>query len=175
MIAPVPSEAVMPFAGFLIFEQRFTWLGVICFSTLGSIIGSLVSYFMGSWGGRPFVKRFGKYLLLDLHHLEMTEKFFAKYGQKAIFISRFVPVVRHLISIPAGVGRMPLIKFSVYTVIGAGLWNSFLTWVGFRLRENWMEVKHYSIYADFIIVLLILGALFYIVRKQRQRLKLKSQ
>jgi membrane protein DedA with SNARE-associated domain len=174
MIAPVPSEAVMPFAGFLIFEQKFTWLGVIFFSTLGSIIGSLISYYMGSWGGKPFVKRFGKYLLLDLHHLEMTEKFFSKYGQKTIFISRFIPVVRHLISIPAGVGKMPIIKFSFYTIIGAGFWNAFLTWVGFRLRENWMEVKHYSIYADIVIVLMIIAGLVYLVKKQRQRIKNRS-
>jgi membrane protein DedA with SNARE-associated domain len=165
MVAPVPSEAVMPFAGFLIFEGRFTFTAVIFFSTLGSIIGSLLSYYAGAWGGRPFVKRFGKYLLLDLHHLDLTEKFFAKYGDKAIFVSRFIPVVRHLISIPAGVGRMSVIKFSIYTIIGAGIWNAFLTYLGYYLKDNWMTVRKYAEYVDIVIVLFMLIGIGYIAYK----------
>jgi membrane protein DedA with SNARE-associated domain len=157
MVAPVPSEAVMPFAGFLIFEHKFTFAGVIFFSTLGSIIGSLISYYAGAWGGRPFVKRFGRYLLLDTHHLDLTERFFARYGDKTIFISRFIPVVRHLISIPAGVGRMKIAKFCIYTVIGAALWNSFLAVVGYYLRDNWMTVRKYGEVADIIVVGLIIA------------------
>jgi membrane protein DedA with SNARE-associated domain len=165
MVAPVPSEAVMPFAGFLIFEGRFTFTAVIFFSTLGSIIGSLLSYYAGAWGGRPFVKRFGKYLLLDLHHLDLTEKFFAKYGDKAIFVSRFIPVVRHLISIPAGVGRMSVIKFSIYTIVGAGIWNAFLTYLGYYLKDNWMTVRKYAEYVDIVVVLFMLIGIGYIAYK----------
>jgi membrane protein DedA with SNARE-associated domain len=165
MVAPVPSEAVMPFAGFLIFEGRFTFTAVIFFSTLGSIIGSLLSYYAGAWGGRPFVKRYGKYLLLDLHHLDMTEKFFARYGDKAIFVSRFIPVVRHLISIPAGVGRMSVIKFSIFTIIGAAIWNAFLTYLGYYLKDNWMTVRKYAEYVDIVIVLFMLIGIGYIAYK----------
>jgi membrane protein DedA with SNARE-associated domain len=159
MVFPVPSEAVMPFAGFLIVDGQFTFTGVIIASTLGSIVGSLLSYAMGFYGGKPFIKRFGKYLLLDVHDLEITEKFFAKRGELTIFIARFVPVIRHLISIPAGLGKMKLGKFIIYTTLGAGLWNSFLAYVGFKLKENWTEVMKYSHTID-IVVVAILGLAF---------------
>ena len=106
MVAPVPSEAVMPFAGFLVESGQFTFLGVVFFSTFGSIIGSLISYYIGYYGGRPIVEKFGKYLFLDKHHLDITEKYFQKKGDITILICRFVPIVRHLISIPAGMGKM---------------------------------------------------------------------
>lgn len=159
MVFPIPSEAVMPFAGFLIVDGQFTFTGVIIASTLGSIVGSLLSYAMGYYGGKPFIARFGKYLLLDVHDLEITERFFAKRGELTIFISRFIPVIRHLISIPAGLGKMNLWKFSIYTIIGAGLWNSFLTYVGFKLKENWTEVMTYSHTID-IVVVAVLGIAF---------------
>ncbi|NTW32816.1 MAG: DedA family protein, partial [Bacteroidetes bacterium] len=135
MVAPVPSEAVMPFAGMLISKGEFTFAGVLFFSTFGSIVGSVISYYIGYYGGRPLVDRFGKYLLLDHHHLDLTEKYFQKKGDITIFICRFIPVVRHLISIPAGMGKMNIIKFSVYTIIGAGIWNAFLTYVGIILKN----------------------------------------
>jgi membrane protein DedA with SNARE-associated domain len=175
MVAPVPSEAVMPFAGFLVEEGRFSFTGVIAWSTSGSIIGSLISYYMGSWGGGPFVRRFGRYLLLDESHLDTTERFFAKYGDKAIFVCRFIPVVRHLISIPAGIGKMNIVKFSVYTVIGAGLWNSFLAYVGYVLKENWTVVRSYSEIVDVIVIAgLLVGEIVFIrqhVKHARARRK----
>jgi len=170
MIAPVPSEAVMPFAGFLIAEGKFTWEGVILVSTLGSITGSLLSYALGYYGGRPVVERFGKYLLLDVHHLAWTERFFAKYGHLTIFISRFIPVVRHLISIPAGMGRMNLLPFCLYTMIGAGLWNWILTYIGFVLRNHWDKVMEYNKGIDIAVVVILLAAMgygFYKLYQQR--------
>ncbi len=161
MIAPVPSEAVMPFAGFLIAEGRFTWEGVIFFSTLGSLIGSLLSYWMGYYGGRPLVERFGKYLWLNVHHLEWAERFFARYGEITIFISRFIPVVRHLISIPAGMGKMNLPRFALYTVIGAGLWNWILTYAGFVLRNHWEHVMAYSKGVDVAVLVVLIAGLAY--------------
>jgi membrane protein DedA with SNARE-associated domain len=169
MVAPVPSEAVMPFAGFLVFEGRFTFLGAVLSSTLGSILGSLISYYAGAWGGRPFVRRFGRYLLLDSHHLDATERFFARYGDKTIFISRFIPVVRHLISIPAGIGRMNIVKFGVYTIIGAGLWNAFLSWVGYYLKENWTAVRKYGEIADAVIICMIILAIIFLLLQYRRR------
>lgn len=175
MVAPVPSEAVMPFAGFLIAEQKFTWEGVIFFSTLGSLIGSLLSYYMGYFGGRPVVERFGKYLLLDLHHLEWTEHFFNKYGEITIFISRFIPVVRHLISIPAGMGKMGLLSFSIYTLIGAGLWNAFLTYAGYLLRNNWTTVMQYHEGIDIAVAAILgIGAGYVFFRLYKQSKQQRS-
>ncbi len=158
MVFPIPSEAVMPFAGFLIVTGRFTLAGVIVVSTLGSIAGSLLSYAMGRYGGEPFFRRFGKYFLLDMHELEATQRFFQKRGQTTIFVCRFIPVVRHLISIPAGAGRMPLLPFIVYTTIGAGLWNGILTVAGMILKQNWESIMKYSHTID-VVVLLVLFAL----------------
>jgi membrane protein DedA with SNARE-associated domain len=171
MFMPVPSEAVMPFAGFLWFEHKFTFWGIVLASTLGSIIGSLISYYIGAYGGRPFVRKFGKYFLLNEHHLEKTEQFFKKRGEITIFISRFIPVVRHLISIPAGFGRMNLAKFSIYTIIGAGLWNAFLTWLGYHLGSNWETIRKYSEIIDIILVILIIAVIVLFIYKQRQRRK----
>ena len=170
MVFPVPSEAVMPFAGFLIAESRFTFALVIAASTAGSIIGSLLSYCIGRYGGEPFIRRFGRYLLLNQDDLVAAERFFGKYGDATIFVCRFIPVVRHLISIPAGTGKMNIIKFSLYTIIGAGLWNAFLAFCGFHLRKNWETVMHYSRYVDIaVLVLLVLGVAYFIKKHLRRR------
>jgi membrane protein DedA with SNARE-associated domain len=166
MIFPVPSEAVLPPAGLLIAQQRFTFPGVIIASTLGSIFGSLISYFIGSRGGRPFVDKFGKYFLLNRNDLEMSERFFKKNGDATIFICRFIPVVRHIISIPAGFGQMNLVKFSVYTIAGAGMWNAFLTFVGYKWGQaGWDLLMKYSHTIDIIVLLLLLAAVAYFIYK----------
>jgi membrane protein DedA with SNARE-associated domain len=169
MVFPLPSEAVMPFAGFLIAEGRFTFAGVIICSTFASIVGSLISYYVGLWGGKPVVERYGKFLLLDRHDLEITERFFAKRGDLAIFICRFIPVVRHLISIPAGIGRMSIAKFSIYTIAGAGLWNSFLTVVGYYLKQNWEVVMKYSHVVDIVVVLILAGLIALFLQRHLKR------
>lgn len=166
MVFPVPSEAVMPFAGFLVAEGHFTFWGVVVASTIGSIIGSVLSYVAGYYGGKPFVHRFGKYVFLNQHHLDTSEKFFNKYGEITIFICRFIPIVRHLISIPAGFARMNIVKFLIFTVAGAGIWNAFLTFVGSILRQNWEEVMKYSKILDIIVIVAILGLIFFILYKK---------
>ena len=176
MVLPMPSEAVMPFAGFLIVTGQFSWAGVIIVATLGSIVGSLISYYMGYWGGRPIVEKWGKYLLLEKHQLDLTEKFFAKRGEITIFICRFIPVVRHLISIPAGMGKMNVWRFSLYTIIGATLWNAFLTWVGYELKNRWEEVMKYSSTVDIIVVIgLVLVVAYYIYSFLKNRKRRKQQ
>lgn len=167
MFMPVPSEAVMPFAGFLIVEGKFSFQLVIFFSTLGSVIGSLISYYIGAWGGRPFIEKYGRYFLIDKHHLALTERYFARRGDLTIFICRFVPVVRHLISIPAGLGKMNLLKFMLFTILGAGMWNAFLTYVGYVLKNNWTKIMEYShivdiaVLAAIVIVIIYYGYRFY--------------
>lgn len=171
MVLPIPSEAVMPFGGFLISDGQMTWYGVVLASALGSLVGSTISYVLGKYAGRPFIIKFGKYLLLNEEHLTSTEQFFKKHGQKAVFISRFIPVIRHLISIPAGTSNMPFIKFILYTLAGATLWNSFLAYVGFRLRDNWDTVKSYTEWLDILVVVTILFAVLYFIYKQIKKRK----
>ena len=165
MIAPIPSEAVMPFVGFQIADGKWD-LGTAIFATsMGSILGSLISYFMGYYGGKPLVLKVGKYLLLDEHDLTMTEKFFhRRSGTLTVFLSRFVPVVRHLISIPAGVGRMPLLPFLAVTLIGATIWNTFLLLCGMKLREHWHVVQTYSHQVDVVVILVLVSGATWFVR-----------
>ncbi|MFH0779984.1 MAG: VTT domain-containing protein [Parcubacteria group bacterium] len=174
MVAPVPSEAVMPFAGFLWYQGHFNFWLIILFSTLGSIIGSLISYYIGYYAGRPIIVHFGKYLLLNEHHLDKTEKFFNRFGGKAVFISRFIPIVRHLISIPAGAGKMNIWKFSVYTVVGAGLWNAFLTWLGFYFGKEWSNVSRFGEWADRVMVVLIVLAVAWFVWEKVYKSNIKN-
>lgn len=172
MFLPVPSEAVMPFAGFSVAEGTLSWAGVILSATAGSIVGSLIGYAVGRLGGKPFLVRFGKYLLLDKEDLEKTDRFFQRHGSVTILVARFIPIVRHLISIPAGMGGMPLLPFCLFTIIGAGVWNSFLTWGGFALRNNWAAVLRYSHVIDIIVVVLLAGlVVLYVVRHLLQRRK----
>jgi membrane protein DedA with SNARE-associated domain len=170
MIAPVPSEMVMPFAGFLVYSGQFQMVWVLVASSLGSIVGSLLSYWMGR-KGEAVVLRYGRYLLLNPHHLEWTELFFFRHGSKTIFISRFIPIVRHLISIPAGLGKMKLLPFIVYTAIGATMWNAFLTYLGLWLKEHWEVIHHYSHTLDLIVVaggvLCLAGYLIWRYRRAR--------
>lgn len=167
MIAPVPSEAVMPFVGFQVKDGNWNlWLAILS-TTIGSLIGSLLSYYMGYFGGKPLVLKVGKYLLLNRHDLEMTERYFhARRGTLTIFISRFIPVVRHFVSIPAGIGKMPLLPFLVVTGIGATMWNTFLLGCGWYLRDNWRVVQKYSHQADIVIIAIFCVGLVWWVRKR---------
>lgn len=159
MIAPVPSEAVMPFVGFQVADGKWLLWPAIISTSIGSIIGSLLSYWMGYFGGKPLVLKVGKYLLLNQRDLERTEQFFHKRaGLLIIFIARFVPVVRHFISIPAGIGRTPLLPFIAVTFVGSTAWNCFLLACGMKLREHWPTVQKYSHQADIVIILLFLIA-----------------
>jgi membrane protein DedA with SNARE-associated domain len=171
MVFPLPSEAVMPFAGFLVADAKFTFALVIAVSTLGSIVGSLISYAIGRYGGEPFIDRFGRYLLLNRDDLTATERFFGKFGDATIFFCRFIPVVRHLISIPAGTGRMNVVKFALYTVAGAGIWNAFLTVCGYYLRQHWSTVMRYSHFADIAVVMLLGAGIVLFIAKHLQRRK----
>lgn len=166
MIVPVPSEAVMPFAGFLWFAGKMSFGAIVFFSTLGSVIGSLISYYVGFYGSEVFIAKYGKYFFLNRYHLELTEKFFKKFGGKTVFLSRFIPVVRHLISIPAGAGRMNIFRFTLDTAVGAGLWNAFLAYVGYSLADNWFVIKKYTGILDIIIAAAIIGTALYWLHKK---------
>ncbi len=137
MIVPVPSEAVMPFVGFQVSDGRWSFWPAVLSTSFGSILGSLLSYWMGCYGGKPLILKVGKYLFLNQRDLEMTERFFhQRKGVLTLFIGRFIPVIRHFISIPAGMGRMPLAPFVIVTLVGATIWNTFLLVCGMKLREH---------------------------------------
>ncbi len=163
MIAPIPSELVMPFAGFLVADAQFDLLTVILVSSLGSLTGSLISYYLAYYGGKELFHRYGKFFLLNNHHLEKTESWFKKHGNITILASRFIPVVRHLISIPAGLGRMDIKKFIAYTVIGATIWNTLLLFVGTQLRALWAERHKYRAQLGVLVVIgMVLVAVYYL-------------
>jgi membrane protein DedA with SNARE-associated domain len=177
MIAPVPSEAVMPFVGFLVADGKWSMAEAVLATSLGSFIGSYVSYVMGYYGGRPFVLKVGRFLLLDVHDLELTERFFQRRGSTlTLFIARFIPVVRHLVSIPAGIGRMRFWPFAIATTAGATLWNSFLLICGFKLRENWEMVQTYRHHFDGLIIgLLVVTLGWYVWYKLKRRRAMRGE
>ncbi|MCX6093818.1 MAG: DedA family protein [Candidatus Bipolaricaulota bacterium] len=170
MVLPVPSEAVMPFVGFLVAEGTMSAPIAVLLATLGSLVGSLLSYAIGRFGGRALVVRYGRAFLLDVADLERVEGFFRRRGSLTIFVGRFIPVVRHLISIPAGVARMRLIPFCLLTVLGAALWNSFLTGCGYVLRANWETVLRYARLVDALVLAVLVGlVVVFVVHQVKER------
>lgn len=170
MLAPVPSEVVMPFAGFLVADGRMTLELAIVASSAGSLAGSLAGYAMGARLGRPAILRWGRYLFLKEDHLRFTERVFERYGDGVILVCRFVPVVRHLISIPAGMGRMRLPHFVVFTLVGATAWNVILLFVGIGLRERWREITASFELVDILVILALVGlAAWFVVSHLRER------
>jgi len=149
VIVPIPSELVLPFAGFLVGqgtaiepltgEPWSLWLTVIA-GTIGATVGALVAYAIGAWGGRPILARWGRYLGISAQDLDKTEAFFVKYGIAASFFGRMIPVVRSLVSFSAGIGRMPLIPFTLFTFLGSLPWTLLLVFVGSELGANWEQI-----------------------------------
>ena len=140
MVFPIPSELVMPLAGFLVQQGKMQFWTVSLVASMASVAGSLLSYEIGRYGGKPFIERYGKYFFLNQRHLDWTHAWFEKHGVSTIFVARLLPVVRHLISIPAGAAKMPLAPFVALTFAGALVWNTFLLWVGVQLGANWQSV-----------------------------------
>ncbi|MDD5181974.1 MAG: DedA family protein [Candidatus Nanoarchaeia archaeon] len=170
MVFPIPSELVMPLAGFLAYTGQFSFWMVCIVATIGTITGSIISYYMGAKGGNPLFIKYGKYFLLDIADLEKAEEWFRKSGEITILAGRLVPVVRHLISIVAGVAKMDIGKVIVYTAIGGFIWNTFLAGAGYLLGQNWRLIKHYLEPISLIVLLLMAGlAVFFFYRRIRDR------
>lgn len=143
-IIPVPSELVMPPAGFLIYQGKMDWLPSILAGTLGSLTGAYANYFAARYLGRPLILKYGRYVLIPPDKFQRVETFFLRHGEISTFIGRLLPVIRHLISIPAGVAGMNHLKFSLYTLFGAGIWCSILTWIGYTIGQNQELVMTWS-------------------------------
>lgn len=156
MILPVPSEVVMPPLGMAVHRGEFSWEAAIVATSIGSLVGSLISYYLGLFGGKPLVMKVGRFLLLNEEHLDLTTRWFNRWGALTVFVCRFVPVVRHFISIPAGIARMNLLKFCVYTLVGATMWNSLLLWAGWYLEDKWeTKVMPWRHRIDIVVVALL--------------------
>jgi membrane protein DedA with SNARE-associated domain len=172
---PLPSEVIMPFAGYLVSQGVFTLVGAATAATIGENLGAAVAYQLGKSGGRPLVERYGHYLLIDAHHLEQADRFFVRYGSIAAFIGRLLPVIRTFIAFPAGVARMNRWKFHLYTTIGSWPWCFALAWIGMKLGAAWdsdPRIKAAFHSADVVIVAIVLAAAVWFVwhrLKGRQR------
>lgn len=153
---PVPSEIVMPFSGYLVYLGKFDMPTVVLMGTLGNLVGSIAAYYVGLLGGRPFIKRYGKYFLIHEKKLALAEKFFREHGDKAVLISRLLPVVRTFISIPAGIGRMGMRRFVIFTTIGSVPWSLLLAYLGFVLGPNWKDMIGFFNQLDILIILAII-------------------
>ena len=143
-IVPIPSEIIMPPAGYLVQQGKMNMALVILCGTLGSLFGAYLNYFAAHYLGRPFLLKYGRYVLITEDHFRRVEDYFASHGEISTFIGRLLPVIRHLISMPAGLAGMSHIKFSIYTLLGAFIWVSILAWIGFFLGHNEALIMQYS-------------------------------
>jgi len=173
-MVPLPSELILPLAGFMVSDatqiEPLTglpwnfWI-VVVIATVGNTLGSLVAYAIGAWGGRPFLERYGKYMLIREHEIEAADRFFEKYGSATVFIGRLLPIVRTFISFPAGVTRMPIGKFIIYSTAGAFPWSVALVWAGMQLGANWVTIrdmlKPFDMAIAAAVVALFLGLLWW--------------
>lgn len=165
---PLPSEIIAPFAGYAVFSGRFTLWGVSLAGGIGSMLGSWLTYEIGKYGGRPFVEKYGKWVLISKHDLDIADKFFEKYGHLSTFIGRLLPVVRTFISLPAGIARVKLVPFLIYSFIGSVIWTYILAYFGMKLGENWNTLRDKLHGFDMVIVgLIVLFAVYWIYRHIR--------
>src|ERR671918_1220786 len=143
-LIPIPSEVTMVFGGFLVSrgELNFFWVGLL--GAVANLVGSWLAYWLGIWGGRPLIERWGRYVLIRKHELDRAEAWFREHGEAAVFVSRLLPVVRTFISLPAGVARMPFGKFTIYTFLGCLPWCFALTCAGVLLGDNWETFLRYG-------------------------------
>ena len=167
---PVPSEAIMPFAGFAVSEGKLSMAGIIVAGILGNLVGSWITYAIGYYGGRPFVDRWGKYVLLRPHHLDTAQRWFDHWGAPVVFFGRMIPIVRTFVSLPAGFGKMKFWKFTLFTALGCIPWVIMLAYVGKALGANWEKIKPYLHYADVAVALvLVLVVVWALVRWRKRR------
>lgn len=172
LFPPIPSEVLMPFAGFLVSQGRFNLTLTIAMGVLGSILGAIILYYMGYVLGEEKVKKFiirwGKFAFISATDLQNGEDWFNKHGEKSVFFARVVPIVRSIISVPAGFIKMSMIKFLVLTTIGTSVWTTFLTCLGVILGENWSVVGPIFKKFDYIVILIIFAAIAFFVHKKKK-------
>jgi len=163
---PLPSELILPFAGWSVSRgliepltsSPWSYWAAVLAGVLGNTVGSLASYAIGAYGGRPLVERYGKYVLISAHDLELAERWFARFGEATVFFSRMLPIVRTFISVPAGIARMPLWRFTLFSILGAVPWVMLLVWGGMQLGDHWLELKQSLKGLDYLVAAAIIAA-----------------
>jgi membrane protein DedA with SNARE-associated domain len=167
---PLPSEVIMLFGGFKAEEGLLTFWGVVWAGVLGNVVGSILTYYIGAYGGRQFLQKYGKYVLINEKHIDTADRWFAKYGDWAAFFGRNLPVIRTFISLPCGIARMNFWKFLIFTFVGCLPWNYALTYLGFKLGSNWATVEPYiKPFSYGILGMLILLVIWFILKNLRAR------
>jgi membrane protein DedA with SNARE-associated domain len=170
LFPPIPSELLMPFAGFLASQGHFSFSGILLAGTAGSLLGALALYYLGHYVGEPlirtFLRRYGRYLLVTERDFNRSLDFFERYSESIVFLGRFIPLIRSLISIPAGINRMPMSRFVLFTALGSGLWNGLMSYIGVILGENWTKllvfVKQYEL---FMLTALVVVAVLFVFKR----------
>jgi membrane protein DedA with SNARE-associated domain len=172
MVEVIPSEIVLSYGGYLVSQEKITFVGAVIAGTIGGTLAQLFLYWAGYYGGRPFLEKYGKYILINKHHIELSERWFQKYGPGVIFTARFIPVVRHAISIPAGIAKMSQAKFTLYTVAAVIPWTIFVLFLGYKLGDNWEQIEEVAapyIKPLIIVAIVTLVLYFFFTKKMKNR------
>jgi membrane protein DedA with SNARE-associated domain len=170
MIEIIPSEIVLGYGGYMISQGHLNFIGAVIAGTIGGTLAQLFLYWAGYYGGRPFLEKYGKYVLIKKNHIDIAEQWFEKYGAGVIFSARFIPVVRHAISIPAGIAKMSATKFTLYTVAAIIPWTILFLYLGKVLGSNWAHIKEYAqpYVMPAIIGAIVLGAIYFLIKKTKK-------
>lgn len=178
MLEVIPSEIVLSYGGYLVSQGRITFLGAIIAGTIGGTIAQIFLYWMGYYGGRPFLEKYGKYLLIRKKEIDKAEEWFNRYGIGVIFTARFIPVVRHAISIPAGIARMSLAKFTLYTTLAIIPWSVLFVYLGMQLGSRWEQIDEFAKpFIEPVIWIAVVGTVLYVlmsIRKKKKNSRLSS-
>jgi len=171
--APIPSEIILPFSGFVASTGKMSLVIVIIIATVAAYLGSLPFYFIGRWGEKPvinFINKYGKYLFIQQKDIDKVFGAFDKYGKGVVFFGRLIPMIRTLISFPAGVAKMQFARFSMYTLLGSLTWNILLTYAGYQLGDHWSVVSGWiEEYQNVILILIAIALVLYIIRGIKSR------
>jgi LPXTG-motif cell wall-anchored protein len=174
LLPPIPSEVILPLAGFLVADGEMSFVAAMIAATAGSVVGALIIYGVGRYGGRPLLLRYGDYLYLNAERIDRSEAWFEQYGQRIVFFGRMIPGIRSVVSVPAGLARMDLTLFTLLTLAGSAIWNGALIGAGWALGDNWEDIaevigpiSRYVLVAGGLLI--IAGAGVYYWRKRNQR------
>jgi membrane protein DedA with SNARE-associated domain len=170
MIEIIPSEIVLGYGGYMISQGILGYPGAVIAGTVGGTLAQLFLFWAGYYGGRPFLEKYGRFVLINKKQIDLSELWFRKYGGGVIFFARFIPVVRHAISIPAGVAKMSAVKFTLYTVAAVIPWTILFLYLGHKLGENWAGIKEYAAQYTFPLIIgaVLLGVIYFLVKKTKK-------
>lgn len=166
---PLPSEVILPFGGYLVSQGKLNYFFAVLAGNIGGTVGSIVSYYLGAKGGRPFLERYGRYFLISVRELSVADRYFARWGEATVFFARLLPIIRTFISFPAGVSRMNFKRFVVYTFLGSLPWSFFLTYLGVKLGQHQEVISQWFHRFDWAVVFfVIIGLIIFLRWRLRQ-------